>query len=334
MVVNNPNNWHWVDKNCIDWSRQYFKEALLGLESKGEAATVAISDLTSVEGDVEVCQRKGKVISLFDLKLVLEFIGSTNAATSKTIKGSITIPEVAYDSERDDYQFDVSVHSNPDVDNQTEEQIRALAKSKLIPQLREKLFQFGVDLIKVHGSDIQLPAEQVKSQYTKSNQLQKEKVNTQIFKESTPVSIDGSNSSSRVPKYNTSTLHLEPVFNTSADQLYMTLLDKARVAAWTRAPPNIEPKEGSSFELFGGNISGKIEKLESNKKIVQSWRLATWEKGHYAQLEISFHQGSTETKMEVNFTGIPVGEEDAVQSNFEEYYIRSIKVTFGFGAVL
>lgn len=36
----------------------------------------------------------------------------------------------------------------------------------------------------------------------------------------------------------------------------------------------------------------------------------------------------------VKWSGIPVGEEDRVRGNFEDYYIRSIKITFGFGAVL
>lgn len=45
-------------------------------------------------------------------------------------------------------------------------------------------------------------------------------------------------------------------------------------------------------------------------------------------------QSSGETKVVVKFGGIPIGEEERVRDNFEDMYIRSIKITFGFGAVL
>lgn len=71
-----------------------------------------------------------------------------------------------------------------------------------------------------------------------------------------------------------------------------------------------------------------------NERITQLWRLLDWKDGHYAQLDIQLKQGSGETKMVVKWTGIPIGEEDRVRNNFEDYYVRSIKITFGFGAVL
>ncbi|GMF04845.1 unnamed protein product [Ambrosiozyma monospora] len=75
MVAINPNNWHWVDKNCYDWSKEYFTKNLVGLKSSNEKANVEIKSLKELTGDVEVCQRKGKVISLFDLQLKLGFEG-------------------------------------------------------------------------------------------------------------------------------------------------------------------------------------------------------------------------------------------------------------------
>lgn len=329
MVVHNPNNWHWVDKNCIDWTRNYFKEHLVGVTADEGNLSVSVNKVTSVEGDVEVCQRKGKVISLFDLKVVLAVEGYDKDDDSKKVTGSITVPEVAYDTERDEFQFDVAMNSSSDVEKSTEEKVRQAIKSKLVPKIRDVLAEFGKDLITTHSSDIQVPESEVKSTYTKGNQsgFKATTSTTQTTKEETATETG-------VPRYNTSTLHLQPVFNTTADQLYMTLLEKDRVAAWTRAPPNIEAKEGSEYHLFGGNVSGKIVKLVPNAQIEMLWRLSTWKAGHFANLNIQLHQGYGETKMEVLFKGIPVGEEEVVQDNFEEQYIRAIKVVFGFGAVL
>lgn len=68
-------------------------------------------------GDVDVSQRKGKVITLFDVELKLAWEGISNvilfmSASSfsegkirngETVSGSISVPEVAHDTEEDEY---------------------------------------------------------------------------------------------------------------------------------------------------------------------------------------------------------------------------------------
>lgn len=67
MVLHNPNNWHWVDKNCIEWAKTYFgekgKEVSETTEISNNPLKLAINELKSLEGDCGVYQRKGKVIS-------------------------------------------------------------------------------------------------------------------------------------------------------------------------------------------------------------------------------------------------------------------------------
>lgn len=327
MVVNNPNNWHWVDKNCIEWTRAYFDEKLTGFKVTSGDVTVGIKNVSSIEGDVDVCQRKGKVISLFDINLSLNMFGEDGESGDKVV-GSIIIPEVTYSSESDDIQYETSiVESN----NKREDIFKPVIRKHLLPKLTEILIQFGKDLMTTHGSDIQLSVDQVESNYTKSNQISNgENVNVSY-------KVQESKPAKDVTKYNTSSLNLEPIFNTTAEQIYITLLDKSRIAAWSRTPPVIEdfpPKEGSEFSFFGGGVSGKILKLIPNEQIIQSWRLNDWKKDHYAELNLKLVQGTSDTKLVVKFTGIPIGEEDRVRNNFEDYYIRSIKITFGFGAVL
>ena len=88
---------------------------------------------------------------------------------------------------------------------------------------------------------------------------------------------------------------------------------------------------GGKFELFGGNVSGEFTALEKPIKIVQKWRLAQWAEGHYSKLEIVFDQNDTDavTVMRVHWDGVPVGQEDVTKRNWGEYYVRSIKTTFG-----
>lgn len=307
MVLHNPNNWHWVDKNCIQWSRDYFNTQLPETSAENDQASVKVTKVRNVEGDVDVCQRKGKVISLYDLHLELEYDGKCGDVDAT---GRIKVPEVAYDTEEDEFQFNISI------DDETAEKapIKALVREKLVPQLRKKLLAFGVDLIETHGKDIQHQDKKLTAQTLQP-----------LAQADDGKKVVGSST------YNTTTLKLKPTFTASAEQLYKAFLDKPMVAAWSRASPDIEAKEGSDYSLFNGNIVGKVVKLEENKKIVMTWRLRDWKEGHFATITMDFDQGSGETVLNVNWTGIPIGQEEIVENNFQNYYVKPIMLTFGYG---
>ncbi len=122
-------------------------------------------------------------------------------------------------------------------------------------------------------------------------------------------------------------------FRAPASELYQTFTDPQRIAAFTRAAPKLfeGAKKGGKFELFGGNVSGEYLELIEPMKIVQSWRLEQWPKGHYSRLEINFDQNDVDnvTVMRVSWSGVPIGQEEVTKRNWGEYYVRSIKATFG-----
>jgi activator of HSP90 ATPase len=76
MVLLNPNNWHWVNKDVSGWAKDWLAEQLVGLEAEEDGASAKIDSITSMDGDVDVSQRKGKVITLFDVRLELEYSGA------------------------------------------------------------------------------------------------------------------------------------------------------------------------------------------------------------------------------------------------------------------
>jgi activator of HSP90 ATPase len=118
MALHNPNNWHWVNKDVRPWTQDYLTKELVGLKASREDGTSAeVSKILSMDGDVDVSQRKGKVITIFDVRLQLEFTGkvpvkaeksdedeeASQEGDTKDVSGTITIPEVAYDTEEDEY---------------------------------------------------------------------------------------------------------------------------------------------------------------------------------------------------------------------------------------
>ena len=319
MVLHNPNNWHWVDKNCISWSRDYFKENLVGISAESEANSVAVSEVKSVEGDVEVCQRKGKVISLFDVAINLNYQGKSGETD---VKGTINIPEVSYDNDEDDYQFSITV----DPDNNETAQIKSLVRTKLVPQLRTALFKFGPDLSNTHGGAIQHsgnePLHWSLTERAKANAASKAAVDSS--KEQKP-KIFG------VGVVSTTSITLKPSFNASPDQLYQALTRPDMVSAWSHSKVDFEPAAGGKFALFGGNVSGEFTEIVENKSIKMKWRLKDWSDNHYAQLSFQFLPQDSETIMETKWTGVPVDQRQKVETNFENYYVKPIKATFGFG---
>lgn len=67
---------HWVNKDASAWSKTYFDEKLTTISAEEKGVSVKVDKVLDVEGDVDVSQRKGKVITLFDVKIRLEFNGT------------------------------------------------------------------------------------------------------------------------------------------------------------------------------------------------------------------------------------------------------------------
>jgi activator of HSP90 ATPase len=65
-----------VNKDASAWTRQWFEDNLTKLEAKEGDVAAKITKVISMTGDVEVAQRKGKVITIFDVKLTLEYAGT------------------------------------------------------------------------------------------------------------------------------------------------------------------------------------------------------------------------------------------------------------------
>ena len=200
-------------------------------------------------------------------------------------------------------------------------------RSKLVPLLRKEFLKLAPALISEHGKDIQhAPGSNPSSGFSTPKYH--------------PPTASGSKTGAGASTdnrsgglVNTTTVTDNEEFRTSAEQLYQTFTDPQRLAAFTRAPPKVfeGAKRGGKFELFDGNVSGEYLELEEPTKIVQSWRLKQWPGAHFSRLQIEFDQNDVDgvTVMRVTWSGVPVGQEEVTKRNWGEYYVRSIKKTFG-----
>jgi hypothetical protein len=70
----NVNQWHWSEKDCMNWSRQRFQQLFEGA-SLAESAnvTASVTSIDKVEGEAFLNVRKKKIIPSYEIELVMSF---------------------------------------------------------------------------------------------------------------------------------------------------------------------------------------------------------------------------------------------------------------------
>jgi len=150
-MVLNPNNWHWIEKNTLPWSKEYLETAFVNFETpltgSDEFTHVYVHSIEAITGDSHVSQRKGKVICYFDLHLKFKLALRPKAEEGNEIEeifGSLSIPEFMHDES----DFLIKIEG---FDPAKE----SLVKKDFQSIFLEKLLKYQSDLISQHSKDVQ-----------------------------------------------------------------------------------------------------------------------------------------------------------------------------------
>ncbi|KAF9556002.1 hypothetical protein CPC08DRAFT_642098 [Agrocybe pediades] len=310
-------NWHWKNKNVTRWGTEWFERELptVSVTGDNEGEVVSISKVKEVDGDIELGQRKSKLITIFDCKVVMEWRGTASNGTE--VKGTLTIPEVSHEVICDKisdfvYNWRLTTEASPEVNA-----LFTLARARIPKALEEKLAAFPAAIVDTHGKDLQVSADPSRSSTPAPASAPVSK----------PAAVASSSSSSAKPKaqekgkVNTTTVVVESDFRASADDIFSLLTDEKRIPAWTRAPAQSQAQPGSEYSLFGGGVKGKYVSLTPGKEVVQTWALQspTWPSGHEATLTTTLEQSSESTKITFTLDGVPLGTEEEIKRNIEGY---------------
>jgi len=130
-----------VDKNCLPWTKEYFNENLVNTSFENDELSVLIVSVDA-SGDCDVTQRKGRVLCIYDMKLLFS-LGGTKKADDSSILATVVLEEFVHDQDEDEYVFEVTSDHASEV------------KKLVIPSLRTQLMKFQNDLISAHEKDIQ-----------------------------------------------------------------------------------------------------------------------------------------------------------------------------------
>lgn len=65
-----------VNKDCRPWAKTYLTEKLVGTSATKDNTQVVITSLDECTGDVDLNQRKGKLLAIYDVALKMSWQGS------------------------------------------------------------------------------------------------------------------------------------------------------------------------------------------------------------------------------------------------------------------
>ena len=114
-------------------------------------------------------------------------------------------------------------------------------------------------------------------------------------------------------------------FNTSASKIYEILTKEDLFGSLSGAPTKIDAKEGGSFSLFGGMITGKNLTLLLGKKIVQDWRVKLWPEGTSSIVTFELTEKSGITTLTMEHVGFPADAKQGLADGWDKNYWEPIK---------
>jgi len=85
-------------------------------------------------------------------------------------------------------------------------------------------------------------------------------------------------------------------------------------------PTQISREVGGTFTLFGGHIFGRHLELVPEERIVQAWRVATWEAGVYSIARFVLSDEAGSTRLVFEHTGFPNGQGEHLASGWKGNY--------------
>ncbi|KAJ6304011.1 hypothetical protein OIU77_017815 [Salix suchowensis] len=110
----NVHNWHWAEKDCLEWSRNLLCKLLNNLKVlDGEGNLfIKINKVEKVEGEAYVNVRKGKIIPGYELNVVLSWQGEAKDSEGNSllkVDGSVEIPYISDENADEDPEIRVTV---------------------------------------------------------------------------------------------------------------------------------------------------------------------------------------------------------------------------------
>ncbi|XP_072553403.1 activator of 90 kDa heat shock protein ATPase homolog 1a [Salminus brasiliensis] len=305
----NVNNWHWTERDATNWSQEILNELLLRVRVEGEDGVCQITDVSKIEGEASINNRKGKLIFFYEWNIKASWTGTSKNGIK--YKGNIEIPNLSDENDMDD--LDICITACKD---QPPTPLTAFMKKEGVKDIQLALGSYVSHLRKEFSQGMILPS---------ANQDNKPQVQSKVTLDKTQTD------SSTTTKISTVKFNLKETFLTSAEELYRVFVNQEMVQAFTHLAAFVDADRGGKFRLLEGNVHGEFAELVPNEKIVMRWRFSAWPAGHYSLVTLNFIDRGSETDLTLEAKGVPTSEEERMKEGWQRYYFDAIKQTFGYG---
>ncbi|XP_007574807.2 activator of 90 kDa heat shock protein ATPase homolog 1 [Poecilia latipinna] len=319
----NVNNWHWTERDVTAWSSDRLRQLLLGVRVEGSEGVCEVTEVSRLDGEASINNRKGKLFFFYEFQLRANWLGTS--CSGLKYRGTIDVPNLSDENDEDD--LDISVCLCKD---QPSTPLLDLMKRSGGKEVRRVLGQYVRDLKSDFSQGMILPTADGQKPSTpvasKKNQVKTSK---------TQVSSDAKRSSSPATcptgvRIQTCSFSLRETFQTSADELYRTFINQEFVQVFTRSAATVDARRGGKFLLLDGSVSGEFTELVPDQRIEMRWRFRTWPSEHCATIRLELVDRGDETELELEARGVPAGEEETTREGWRRFYLQAIKQTFGY----
>ncbi len=137
-------------------------------------------------------------------------------------------------------------------------------------------------------------------------------------------------------------IHQEPVFKANRKRVYEALTDAKQFdkviqisgavkTGMVKAPnpAEISREAGGAFALFGGYIFGRQLELVPNERIVQAWRVGSWEPGIYSIARFELVEQGSGTKIVFDHMAFPKGDGEHLAAGWKMNYWEPLEKFLG-----
>ncbi|CAF4815353.1 unnamed protein product [Rotaria sp. Silwood1] len=297
----NPNNWHWKEKNATQWSKDKLNELLIGLKIENDDYICEIKELKRCSGEASANNRKAKLVFLYEWQIEGKWEGSMRKGENQTkYEGSFEIPNLSDENSIDEVN------------------ITFFAEKSKGEKLKEIMKKQGLILPTKNTITTN------NTQSISSTNNSKTVIHTQL-----PINQN---------KLSTMTMRdikLHDTFKCTKIELFQAFCDMNKVKAFTQnSVSQYDCRKGGFFSLFSDNITGRFLDIVPYDHIDMLWRFKSWPSDHYSHVSLLFSDGTDETKIVIQQTGVPSQFYDNTREGWKRFYLESIKSTFGYGSRL
>uniref|UniRef100_A0A0E0EM93 Activator of Hsp90 ATPase AHSA1-like N-terminal domain-containing protein n=1 Tax=Oryza meridionalis TaxID=40149 RepID=A0A0E0EM93_9ORYZ len=275
----NVHNWHWAERDCLEWSRSRLTSLLAGLPVLSVEGGLALrtTALDKLDGEAYVNIRKGKVIPGYELSLTLawEAEATTESGVVK-VSGAAEVPYLADENADEDPELRVTVRGD---DGPVARRAKDAFLTKGKPLVLEKIREYVAAMAKGGPAKDELDSKKTptKAAAVEAGGAAAAPAPAAEKKEEAPAVKE--KKAKAKDKEGFKTIEMTEKFYCRAKDMYEILMDENRWKGFTQSNARISREVGGQFSLFDGSISGVNEELQEGKLIVQKWRFGSWPDG-------------------------------------------------------